>query len=108
VTVFLSQANAIKTLEAGVTTVRDLTGIDGADIAMRALINMGAMGGPAHVRVGSRSPEHGHPTDLMTHEFSDRGESLQNRAFCEFGMVKTRQNHLCVGRVSPEIGDNGS
>jgi hypothetical protein len=31
--VALSQANAIKTLEAGVTTVRDLTGFDGADIA---------------------------------------------------------------------------
>ena len=46
VTVFLSQANARKTLEAGVTTVRDLTGFDGADIAMRDLINMGAMVGP--------------------------------------------------------------
>ena len=46
VTVFLSQANAIKTLEAGVTTVRDLTGFDGADLAMRDLINMGAMVGP--------------------------------------------------------------
>jgi imidazolonepropionase-like amidohydrolase len=46
VTVFLSQANAIKTLETGVTTVRDLTGFDGADVAMRDLINMGAMVGP--------------------------------------------------------------
>jgi imidazolonepropionase-like amidohydrolase len=46
VTVFLAQANAKKTLEAGVTTVRDLTGFDGADIAMRDLINMGAMPGP--------------------------------------------------------------
>jgi imidazolonepropionase-like amidohydrolase len=46
VTVFLSQANARRTLEAGVTTVRDLTGFDGADIAMRDLINMGAMVGP--------------------------------------------------------------
>jgi imidazolonepropionase-like amidohydrolase len=46
VTVFLSQTNARKTLEAGVTTVRDLTGFDGADIAMRDLMNMGAMVGP--------------------------------------------------------------
>src|SRR5262249_49422764 len=46
VTVFLSQANARKTLEAGVTTVRDLNAFDGADIAMRDLINMGAMVGP--------------------------------------------------------------
>jgi hypothetical protein len=36
--VFLSQANAIKTLEAGVTTVRDLTGFDSADLAMRDLM----------------------------------------------------------------------
>ena len=53
VTVFLSQANAIKTLEAGVTTVRDLTGFDGADIAMRDLINMGAMVGPRMFVSGS-------------------------------------------------------
>ena len=46
VTVFLAQANARKTLEAGVTTVRDLNGFDGADTAMRDLINMGAMIGP--------------------------------------------------------------
>jgi imidazolonepropionase-like amidohydrolase len=36
----------MKTLEAGVTTVRDLNGFDGADTAMRDLINMGAMIGP--------------------------------------------------------------
>jgi len=46
VTVFLARANAMKTLEAGVTTVRDLNGFDGADTAMRDLINMGAMIGP--------------------------------------------------------------
>lgn len=46
VTVFLAQANARKVIEAGVTTVRDLTGLDGADLAMRDLIAMGAMTGP--------------------------------------------------------------
>jgi imidazolonepropionase-like amidohydrolase len=46
VTVFLAQANAKKTLEAGVTTVRDLNASNGADMAMRDLINMGAMIGP--------------------------------------------------------------
>ncbi len=46
VTVFLAQANAKKTLEAGVTTVRDLNAAGGADMAMRDLINMGAMTGP--------------------------------------------------------------
>jgi imidazolonepropionase-like amidohydrolase len=46
VTVFLAQANARKALEAGVTTLRDLNAADGADKAMRDLINMGAMVGP--------------------------------------------------------------
>lgn len=46
VTVFLAQANAKKTLEAGVTTIRDLNAGGGADMAMRDLINMGAMTGP--------------------------------------------------------------
>jgi imidazolonepropionase-like amidohydrolase len=46
VTVFLAQENARKTLEAGVTTVRDLGSQDYMDIAMRDLINRGAMAGP--------------------------------------------------------------
>jgi imidazolonepropionase-like amidohydrolase len=46
VTVFLAQANARKTLETGVTTVRDLGAQDYNDIAMRELINSGAMPGP--------------------------------------------------------------
>jgi imidazolonepropionase-like amidohydrolase len=46
VTVFLAQENAKKTLEAGVTTIRDLNASGGADVAMRDLINMGAMIGP--------------------------------------------------------------
>jgi imidazolonepropionase-like amidohydrolase len=46
VTVFLAQENARRTLEAGVTTVRDLGASDYADIAMRDLINRGAMVGP--------------------------------------------------------------
>ena len=46
VTVFLAQENAKKALEAGVTTVRDLSASGGADIAMRDLIKMGAMIGP--------------------------------------------------------------
>lgn len=46
VTVFLAQENARKTLESGVTTVRDLGSWDGNDIAMRNLIERGAMLGP--------------------------------------------------------------
>jgi imidazolonepropionase-like amidohydrolase len=46
VTVFLAQENARKTLETGVTTVRDLGSSGYTDIAMRDLINRGAMVGP--------------------------------------------------------------
>ena len=46
VTVFLAQENARRCLEAGVTTVRDLGSWDYNDIAMRELINRGAMQGP--------------------------------------------------------------
>ena len=46
VTVFLAQENARKTLEAGVTSVRDLGASEYGDIAMRELIARGAMLGP--------------------------------------------------------------
>jgi imidazolonepropionase-like amidohydrolase len=46
VTVFLAQENARRTLETGVTTVRDLGASDYNDLAMRDLINRGAMLGP--------------------------------------------------------------
>ncbi len=46
VAVFLAQENARSTLEVGVTTVRDLGANDWDDIAMRDLINRGAMIGP--------------------------------------------------------------
>src|SRR5437870_521211 len=46
VTAFLAQENAQKALEAGVTTIRNLNSVDGIDLAMRDLINMGKMTGP--------------------------------------------------------------
>jgi imidazolonepropionase-like amidohydrolase len=46
VTVFLAQENARKCLETGITSVRDLGSSDYNDIAMRTLINLGAMAGP--------------------------------------------------------------
>lgn len=45
-TVFLAQSNARKTLKCGVTTVRDLNAVEYEDVAMRDLINRGAMVGP--------------------------------------------------------------
>ncbi len=72
VMVFLAQENARKTLETGVTTVRDLGSWDYMDLAMRDLINRGAMVGPRmfvagyglHIssrpdRPGSSSPDPG-------------------------------------------------
>lgn len=44
--VFLAQESARKCLEIGITTVRDMTGRDYDDIAMRNLINRGVMVGP--------------------------------------------------------------
>jgi imidazolonepropionase-like amidohydrolase len=46
VSVFLAQENARKTLEAGVTTVRDLNAGNDMDLAMRELTASGAMIGP--------------------------------------------------------------
>lgn len=46
VTVFLAQENAMRALEAGVTTIRNMNAPDGDDLAMRDLINMGKMIGP--------------------------------------------------------------
>ena len=45
-TVRLAQANGQRTLETGVTTVRDLGASRGTDISMRDLINAGQMVGP--------------------------------------------------------------
>src|SRR3954454_9069278 len=46
VTVFLAQDNARRTLETGVTTIRDLGASNDKDYAMRELVAMGAMAGP--------------------------------------------------------------
>ena len=46
VTVYLAQDNARRTLETGVTTVRDLNAGNDMDLAMRELVASGAMVGP--------------------------------------------------------------
>jgi imidazolonepropionase-like amidohydrolase len=52
VTVFLAQENARRTLETGITTVRDLGAPNDTDFAMRDLIAMGAMQGPRMIVAG--------------------------------------------------------
>ncbi len=87
VTVFLAQDNARKTLEAGVTSVRDLNASNGADMAMRDLINMGAMVGPRMFvsgrglrsagRPGSDTPE---GMDLVAEAARSARETLESGA----------------------------
>ncbi len=52
VTVFLAQNNARRTLETGVTTVRDLNAAADTDFAMRELTRTGAMIGPRIIASG--------------------------------------------------------
>jgi imidazolonepropionase-like amidohydrolase len=52
VTAYLAQENARKTLETGVTTVRDLGSWQYIDVAMRDLIGRGAMVGPRMLVAG--------------------------------------------------------
>jgi imidazolonepropionase-like amidohydrolase len=52
VTVFLAQDNARRTLETGVTTIRDLNASADTDYAMRELTRSGAMTGPRMVVSG--------------------------------------------------------
>jgi imidazolonepropionase-like amidohydrolase len=63
VTVVLAAENARRTLEAGVTTVRDLGAQNDTDYAMRDLINMGRMIGPRMFVAGQglSSPRDGAP-----------------------------------------------
>ena len=64
VTVYLAQANAMRTLETGVTTVRDLNAGNDMDLAMRELIALGAMVGPRIFASGpGLSARQGQPPD---------------------------------------------
>ena len=64
VTVFLAQDNARRTLETGVTTIRDLNAGGDMDFAMRELIASGAMVGPRILASGpGLSARRGAPPD---------------------------------------------
>jgi imidazolonepropionase-like amidohydrolase len=78
VTVYLAQDNARRTLETGVTTVRDLNAGNDMDLAMRDLINMGAMVGPRIFASGPGiSAKQGAPPDAaaMKKAVEDRVKS---------------------------------
>jgi imidazolonepropionase-like amidohydrolase len=79
VTVFLAQENARRTLETGVTTVRDLGASNDTDFAMRDLIAMGAMVGPRMIVAGQgiSAPRQatGPDPDAMTKAAEDRIKS---------------------------------
>ena len=67
-TVFLAQENARRTLESGVTTVRDLGASNETDLSMRDLIARGVMKGPRMVVSGQgisrRDAEHPDPAAM--------------------------------------------
>jgi imidazolonepropionase-like amidohydrolase len=78
VTVYLAQANAMRTLETGVTTVRDLNAGNDMDLAMRELIASGAMTGPRLFVSGpGLSARQGQPPDPenMRKLVEERGKS---------------------------------
>jgi imidazolonepropionase-like amidohydrolase len=78
VTVYLAQENARKTLETGVTTVRDLNAGNDMDLAMRDLIARGAMVGPRIFASGpGLSARQGTPPDAeaMKKAVEDRVKS---------------------------------
>jgi imidazolonepropionase-like amidohydrolase len=52
ISMVLAQANLTKTLETGVTTVRDMNAAEYTDVAMRDLIRLGAFTGPRMFVVG--------------------------------------------------------
>lgn len=74
VIVFLAQENARKTLEAGVTSIRDLGSWSGMDLAMRELINRGAMIGPRMFVAGNGLHVSRHPVDPLNYE-ADPGKA---------------------------------
>src|SRR6185503_19065909 len=64
VTVYLAQDNARRTLETGVTTIRDLNAGNDMDLAMRELTASGAMVGPRMFVSGpGLSAQQGQPPD---------------------------------------------
>ncbi|MGB5025469.1 MAG: amidohydrolase family protein [Saprospiraceae bacterium] len=69
VLVFLAQASAYKTLECGVTTIRDLGSWKGMDLAMRDLINRGAMQGPRMFIAGNGLHVSMYPNDPLYPEY---------------------------------------
>jgi imidazolonepropionase-like amidohydrolase len=83
VRVFMAQENARKSLEAGFTTVRDLGAQEYADLAMRDLINRGAMIGPRIFGAGyglhttSRAPRAGEVLVPTGGEANGRAEVLK-------------------------------
>jgi imidazolonepropionase-like amidohydrolase len=102
VTVFLAQANAIKTLEAGVTTVRDLTGFDGADLALRDLINMGKIVGPRLFVSGSGIRDTTYRKPGVTDTAAAAGKLAQSLIDSGVDWVKV---YASTGRADDLTGD---
>jgi imidazolonepropionase-like amidohydrolase len=89
---FLAQENARKTLDIGVTTVRDMAARNYTDIAMRNLINRGAMVGPRMfvagpaIAAGSSMPRSG-----------DVFPAVQNQASGVEDVMRLTRQELAAG-----------
>jgi imidazolonepropionase-like amidohydrolase len=84
-TVYLAQENARKTLETGVTTARDLGSFEYLDIAMRDLINLGAMAGP-RLAVSGYGLQKARPAPRPGRVFSSGGQASGRLAVMRVAM----------------------
>jgi imidazolonepropionase-like amidohydrolase len=102
-TVFLAQENARRTLETGVTTVRDLGSWDYMDLALRNLIHRGSI-------VGPRMFVSGHGLHTTIGEFRPGEESpAGGRADGVEGVLRVVRQNLAAGAdVIKMYGSTGS
>ena len=91
VTVYLAQDNARRTLETGVTTVRDLNAGNDMDLAMRELTASGAMVGPRIFASGPGLSAQQRPAaESRSHEAAGRG-SREGRRGLDQGLRLARR-----------------
>jgi imidazolonepropionase-like amidohydrolase len=83
VTVFLAQDNAKRTLDTGVTTVRDMSASNQMDVAMRDLIARGAMAGPRMLISGQ-----GLGALLKTTNLASSGSAIADRVASGVDWIK--------------------
>lgn len=102
-TAFLAQENARRTLETGVTTVRDLGSWDYMDLSLRDLIHRGAITGPRMIACG-----HGLHTTLGEFRPGEESPAGGRADGVEEVMRVVRQNIAAGADVIKMYGSTGS